>query len=1595
MKIGILTTIQHSLFSGGLANTTLALVELFTSLGHSVTVVSSSSAEWWDDCSSLKDKFKIVSVNTCEHYDLMIECVPHYKSALERKKVANISVYLVRKNILIPLIEHSLYPIVDANISYEGLSEVWAFDQFSTTDELKILETLSRLPVRQIPYLWTPLILEAYKSETSIPVWLQYQAHLANQYKGKLPLWSSHIVETNISSTSSCTIPLVALRVAKENQFPSTKYTIHNAEHIYKSDFFKDNVVKHSQIADLSGSYVGRQRLIDFIADPMSYVLSHIRFIPFRPYMFDLAWYGIPFVHNSPFFKEIESYGRYYYESNKISETVKCMKQMHEDFINTTGQFTLEHLQRVRNHIIQNYTVFNPVIQSTYRDILENLSTAVKPSLDSSTPTPVLPTTTATTATYKLLFTDMWDSFNSSYNFFTLMLKEANPSVDIQYYNINNIGSLTPDALIFGPFGNDWHKYPNVPKIHFTGESGPTIQGPNVQLNLGFAHADMVGEEYLRFPLWLLEIDWFHCNTDKIVNPKPIPLELCTQVDFSLTNKKNKFCAFVVSNPNNPVRNLAYQWLDTYKPVDSAGAVFNNLGPVLLAGPGGGGGELEKVKFLRDYKYCIAYENSSSQGYTTEKLLHAKAAGCIPIYWGDPKVERDFNTQGFIDARKVRTKEELVQLVDAVEKDPKKYMDMFSVPALDAYRVDWARRTIAECARRIFKIVTQKDISVPRFINYETRSLDTHLWGSVGEKNAVIAAQKIRSTVVDTPVVVTYATRQYLPSLHQWCSAFEAQKQSVKDLEAYIYLGEDVPVETANKLAENFSFVSFARLPKLEVPNFTDIFSPEHFAWKIYIYKDVCSKENLKGRMIFYLDAGIFMCRWPKDYMLQAQNNDICVLEDTQQYNKQWCHSTFVKTLQCTTEELELHQIVGGILSFRAGSKKATNFFTEAWTYAQVREVIVGEKWSGLKNGLPYGHRHDQSILSILSLRHNLDKYPLHSLYCDVSLRHTFLTQKHLYVHRGRFNIHTPFVEGLDNCFIINLQRRADRLTRLYNNTPGLKDLAIVSEAVDGTTLQLTDSIARLFKPNDFMWKKAVLGCAMSHLKLWYQLACERPEINNYLILEDDAKLSSSWKERWCEALPHLPENYDIIYFGGILPPNKIGFETCKEPVNKYFSRIKENSFYGQQQPNRYFHWCAYSYVLSKQGAQKVVSSIEARDGYYTSADHMLCNPVEFMNIYFLDPLTAGCIQEDDPKYCVAEFNNFSRIDGFDSDLWNNDERFSEPTVVGSLNIAQALQDVKEQQTVNVSKPKPTSNLLTKPTNDHLPKNRFYTLETSPLSWKDLYEHKWLSELLGNPTTLELSTVSVDDDPMIDPIFVLLKPDTHSYAKLFTKYEALHKKFYVLHLGDERLCDNIDFYTLKCCAGVVRNYIRPNLPSNVCVIPLGYHFTLGSGVENPYERTPQLPFRSLVWSFFGTNWNSRKELLAPLTALHEHNYRLFDNWNDAQQLGSKEYLSSTVDSIFIPCIGGQNPETYRFYEALECGCIPIIVEDIESSSYVKYITELLDILPLKSWMQASSLIQGLLNDKNSLEAYRHRLLISYRSMKMAFKDRVKNTFNIV
>jgi GR25 family glycosyltransferase involved in LPS biosynthesis len=1798
MKIGVSAQFQFSLFSSGQGSTSLAIAETLRALGYDTYLVNTNNTvQWWDDCKALyaiwKDKIlqldtvlKDSTWDSSKKLDIFLE-VGHtcLSSIFERNKIAEHCVYVSRKSAILKDIEASLFPFDNFIRSFEGLHEIWILDLTHTQDDIEYLEHLTKLPVKFVPFVWTPSLIESHRAETQAPEWLQiYQ--LTN---GKDKPWKIHIAETNNSVQSSCTIPLLILRELKRTSpFPVKQFILHNADHIKKSEFFRKNVEEHAAVPDLSGEYVGRQRIIDWVFDTRSCMLSHGRFHQIRPMYLDAVWTGIPMVHNSLWIsKELPGtgYDKTFYPDNEITTAVKVFNELNSFLEKQEYMFSLEGRNLARKYILEKISPFCPPVQNGWKsaaDSLANSKSSSIPSLPQNTTTPstssVSTPPTSIEKTVKVLFTDMWDDFNPEYNMFILMMNEAgkylNPPVKTLGISESQLApNEHPNLVLFGPFGDSWRKFPpSIPKVHFTGENSQIIKTPDVVLNIGFQHSDFVDQDYLRLPLWMIEIDWFGADKEKISNPKPLPIDTCCSISIDELSLKKKFCAFVVTNPCNPVRNNAFHWLSQYKQVDSAGRLFNNVGDEIFAGRGGGGGELKKFEFLKHYKFCLAYENSSSQGYTTEKYLHAKAAGCIPIYWGDPKFERDFDINGCIDARRFTTPEELIEAVRAIDTNPSEWLKKFSVPALDAIRRDLVRRHLSECAKRLLKHSLQSESgldAIPRFLGAKSDEEAKLLAQQREEKNKstnnettiilssttvttsapalaspispikILSSPKTKSSL-DNIVVCTAATRRFLPSLHHWLVAFGSQKNHVKNLKALIWLGDDVEPEQIELLQKEFSWMQFEKLPtNLSVPDFPDLWEPQHFAWKLWILHHVNRLEELKNFTVLYLDSGAFMCRWPSDWLHIANEEEICLINDSTQTNGQWCHQDFCDILHVAPEEKLQHQIWAGAIAFRAGSSKATKLFEDSWTLAKQRKVIVGPKWSGVgPDKKPFGHRHDQSILSILSARMNIPRYPLQNLYCDHSLRVTFLKKLAFYVHRGAFTVNKSFAPGIDDVYVINLDRRNDRMEKLYKNHPEFENRILRLSAYEGKNLQLTPAIARIFRNHDFKWKKPVMGCALSHLSLWWQLANENDSVESYLILEDDVKFQPGWEQRWCEASAHMPEGWDVIYLGGILPPNRAGFDKLHERVNQYFSRVAPNSFYGQPVPNRYFHFCNYSYILSRQGARKILELIKQHDGIWTSADHCVCNQVNVLNHYFLDPLVAGCYQDDDPKYQTASFNDFSRKDEFDSDLWNNNEHFHEDDANAlshmniPLDIVAALRDgrqtiedtTSEKQTVETlgtessdsaknnlkkeieihppqtptSTPVPTEScwknfLIYAEQKNHLaarnslfdilphwqeswwnsntytqffpfiqeclaikqlsglpPKEKIeeifkqwrFNLESNgaPLEFKDfiinlmmslesylrsiplskpstifqkrrilaldeinlkseqIYERLWLEELLGPSEPLYIESVSLNSPVPTDcPIVIFMRPWIEKITILLDHWKQHGAKFFLLHLSDEYTTDSIDVYKWNECLGVVRIYNRADcneFGEKVVTIPLGYHWSIAGGMEDSYEKTPRLPFRENAWSFLGTNWHGRKDSMKNLQLIQPHRVEWYNEWNDSKMVGQREYLSILLNSVFVPCPAGNNPETFRFYEALECGCIPLYVRSENDSTLLDMYKQFLPLADLPNWDYAAAFMYQLSQNQQSLEQYRFTILKGWTKWKSELKSRVQKLLQI-
>jgi len=76
----------------------------------------------------------------------------------------------------------------------------------------------------------------------------------------------------------------------------------------------------------------------------------------------------------------------------------------------------------------------------------------------------------------------------------------------------------------------------------------------------------------------------------------------------------------------------------------------------------------------------ICFENSSTKNYLTEKLIQAYTFQTIPIYWGDPNVEKIINPECFINCHNYNNIFEVIDEIVKIDRDNSIYRKMTKQP---------------------------------------------------------------------------------------------------------------------------------------------------------------------------------------------------------------------------------------------------------------------------------------------------------------------------------------------------------------------------------------------------------------------------------------------------------------------------------------------------------------------------------------------------------------------------------------------------------------------------------------------------------------------------------------------------------------------------------------------------------------------------------------------------------------------------------------------------------------------------------------------------------------------------------------------------
>ena len=138
--------------------------------------------------------------------------------------------------------------------------------------------------------------------------------------------------------------------------------------------------------------------------------------------------------------------------------------------------------------------------------------------------------------------------------------------------------------------------------------------------------------------------------------------------------KREKFCAAIFGHEKNEdhFREKFTIELSKYKKVDMGGEINNTTGYNVT----------DTIKFFKEYKFSIAFEKNSGDGYATGHIINSFLAGTIPIYYGDYFIDEYINPDTYILVRNDIDLQDKIEYIKEVDKDDKLYLEFFNKDVL-------------------------------------------------------------------------------------------------------------------------------------------------------------------------------------------------------------------------------------------------------------------------------------------------------------------------------------------------------------------------------------------------------------------------------------------------------------------------------------------------------------------------------------------------------------------------------------------------------------------------------------------------------------------------------------------------------------------------------------------------------------------------------------------------------------------------------------------------------------------------------------------------------------------------------------------------
>ena len=196
----------------------------------------------------------------------------------------------------------------------------------------------------------------------------------------------------------------------------------------------------------------------------------------------------------------------------------------------------------------------------------------------------------------------------------------------------------------------------------------------------------------------------------------------------------------------------------------------------------------------------------------------------------------------------------------------------------------------------------------------------------------------------------------------------------------------------------------------------------------------------------------------------------------------------------------------------------------------------------------------------------------------------------------------------------------------------------------------------------------------------------------------------------------------------------------------------------------------------------------------------------------------------------------------------------------------------------------------------------------------------WLCEILDVQET-DINIVHNFEDFKTNKNSLIICNHAVNYRVCLDALRANSRQYGVFLLSDENLIETCEWLHDPNCLFSIRNYIHPVYFNHPKVMTIGLGYKRGFKKHLTHKSAEH---RHNTWVFAGTPHGDRKNMLNTFERLKPNETHSCSGFCASDALSTGDYAQMLNDSKFALCPPGQDSmDSFRLYEALEAGCIPV------------------------------------------------------------------------